>query len=281
MTPARTSAALSPKGIGKVAVHLTAATCALITVFPLYAMVILSFKPAEAVEFPSSLAPFGLSTSAFDAIFGSPQVWRWLFNTTVYAVVSVVLILLLSSMAGYAFAKHRFHGRELMFWSLVSMLMVPYQVTLIPLFIVVARAGGVDSYWGLILPGLANVQAVFLMRQFILGIPDELIEAARIDGCGDWRIFRRIVLPLCKPILATLGVFVFLWHWNDFLWPLLVAQDPDMRTLTVGIASLQAEKVPLPQVFAGSVVAFAPIFAAYLIGQRYVADNAMSAGINR
>ncbi|MEU3274463.1 carbohydrate ABC transporter permease [Saccharomonospora sp. NPDC006951] len=269
----------APRGVGKVAIHVVAVLCAFITAFPLYAMVILSFKRQGSIEFPASLVPWELSADAFREIFTSPEIWRWMANTAIYAIVSVVLILLLSAMAGYAFAKKRFRGREVMFWSLVSMLMVPYHITLIPLFILIARAGGVDTYWGLILPGLANVQAIFLMRQFIKGIPDELLEAARVDGCNDWRIFWRIVLPLCKPILATLGIFVFLWHWNDFLWPLLVGQSPDMHTLTTGIASLQAEEVPLPQVFAGAVMAFVPIFIAYLVGQRYVTDNAVAAGI--
>ncbi|APU15774.1 MULTISPECIES: carbohydrate ABC transporter permease [Actinoalloteichus] len=277
--PTATGDPFAPRGLAKVLTHLIAAVCALVTMFPLYAMVVLSLRRPGAIEFPASLVPWDLSGESFARIFATPEVWRWMVNTLVYALVSVVLILLISAMAGYAFAKRRFKGREVMFWSLVSMLMVPYQVTLIPLFILVARSGGVDTYWGLILPGLANVQAVFLMRQFIMGIPDDLIEAARIDGCGDWRIFARIVLPLCKPILATLGIFVFLWHWNDFLWPLLVGQDPAMRTLTTGIASLQAEQIPLSQVFAGSVVAFVPIFLAYLVGQRYITDNAVAVGI--
>ena len=146
-------------------------------------------------------------------------------------------------------------------------------------FIFMAWLGGVDTYWGLILPSLANAQAVFLMRQFIQGLPDELFEAARIDGAGEFRIFLRIVLPLCKPVLATLGIFVFLWHWNDFLWPLIVGKSSDMWTLTVGISSLQQQSVPLSVMLAGSVVALLPIFLAYLVAQRYVQEGVASAGI--
>jgi multiple sugar transport system permease protein len=204
---------------------------------------------------------------------------RWTLNTLVYSVVSVVAVLLLASLAGYAFAKKRFPGRETMFWSFLSMVMVPYHVTLIPTFVLISKLGGVDTYWGLILPTLANAQAVFLMRQFIGGLPDELFEAARLDGCSEWRVFTRIVLPLCKPILATLGVFVFLWHWNDFLWPLIVGQDTHMRTLTVGVAALQQENVPLNVVLAGATVAFVPIFAAYLVGQRYFTEGVTMSGI--
>ncbi|MGW3168491.1 carbohydrate ABC transporter permease [Streptomyces sp. NPDC001142] len=259
------------------AVLLTLA--ALVTVFPFYAMVVLSLKPSAAVEFPASLLPWPLSGEAYDTVLNAQDVPRWLLNTLLYSVISVVGVLLLASLAGYAFAKKRFPGRETMFWSFLSMVMVPYHVTMIPTFAMIAKLGGVDTYWGLILPTLANAQAVFLMRQFIQGLPDELFEAARLDGCNEWQIFYRIVLPLLKPILATLGVFVFLWHWNDFLWPLVIGQSTDMRTLTVGIASLQQQNVPLNVVLSGSVIAFVPIFAAYLVGQRYFTEGVTASGI--
>ncbi|GAA3108116.1 multiple sugar transport system permease protein [Kribbella aluminosa] len=252
---------------------------AVVTIFPFYAMVILSLKPAEAVRFPRSLLPGGLTTEAYHAVIGGQGLWGWVLNTLLYSVISVVAVLLLASMAGYAFAKKRFRGREAMFWSFLSMVMVPYHVTMIPTFILLSKAGGVDTYWGLILPTLANAQAVFLMRQFILTLPDELFEAARLDGCGEWRLFLTMVLPLCKPVLATLGTFVFLWHWNDFLWPLIVMQGREHWTLTVGIASLQQEQVPLNVVLAGSVVALVPIFCAYLVGQRYFTEGVTMSGI--
>ncbi|MGW6460987.1 carbohydrate ABC transporter permease [Streptomyces sp. NPDC055078] len=258
---------------GKVLRAVLLALAAVVTLFPFYAMVVLSLKPEGAVSLPGSLAPWPLEAGAYGDVLGSQDVPRWLFNTVVYSLVSVVGVLLLSALAGYAFAKKRFPGRETMFWSFLSMVMVPYHVTMIPTFIMIAKLGGVDSYWGLIVPTLANAQAVFLMRQFILGLPDELFEAARLDGCSELQIFFRIVLPLLKPILATLGTFVFLWHWNDFLWPLVIGQSTDMRTLTVGIASLQQQQVPLNQVLAGSVVAFVPIFSAYLVGQRYFTEG--------
>ncbi|MEU1844692.1 carbohydrate ABC transporter permease [Micromonospora sediminicola] len=252
---------------------------AAITLFPFYAMVVLSFKPTGPVTFPDSLLPWPFSTEAYDQVIGAKSVLRWMWNTVVYSVVSVVGVLLFASMAGYAFAKRRFPGKEAMFWSFLAMLMVPYHVTMIPTFIIISELGGVDTYWGMIVPTLANAQAVFLMRQFIASLPDSLFEAARLDGCSEWRVYVSIVLPLIKPILATLGVFVFLWHWNDFLWPLIVGQSLDMRTLTTGIASLQQENVALNMLLAGSVVAFVPIFMAYLIGQRYFQEGVASTGI--
>ncbi|WP_410170088.1 carbohydrate ABC transporter permease [Actinacidiphila bryophytorum] len=258
---------------------LVLAVMSVVALFPFYALVILSLKPAEAIHFPGSLTPWHLDGGAYSTILGAQDVLRWTLNTGVYSIVSVVMVLLLSSMAGYAFAKKRFPGKEPIFWSFVAMVMVPYHVTLVPTFILIAETNGVDTYWGLILPTLANAQAVFLMRQFIKSLPDELFEAARLDGCSEWRVFVSIVLPLTKPVLATLGIFVFLWHWNDFLWPLVIGQSPDMRTLTTGIASLNQQNVPLNQVLAGSVVALVPIFLAYLVGQRYVQESVAMTGI--
>ncbi|WDZ83871.1 carbohydrate ABC transporter permease [Micromonospora cathayae] len=275
----RSYRALQPGPAGTVLRFVLLTVASVVTLFPFYAMVVLSLKPAAAVEFPGSLLPWPLGVDAYATVLDSRSILRWLLNTTIYSVVSVVAVLLLAAMAGYAFAKKRFPGRETMFWSFLAMVMVPYHVTLIPTFILIAKVGGVDTYWGLILPTLANAQAVFLMRQFIQGLPDELFEAAKIDGASEWRMFVRIVLPLCKPILATLGVFVFLWHWNDLLWPLIIGQSGDMRTLTVGIASLQQEQVPLNVMLAGSVVAFVPIFAAYLVGQRYFTEGVTMSGI--
>ncbi|MFJ6658943.1 carbohydrate ABC transporter permease [Streptomyces sp. NPDC091377] len=265
--------ALRLRARGKLVRGVFLVLASIVTLFPFYAMVVLSLKPEGAVDLPGSLLPWPMEGGAYGEVLGSQDVPRWLFNTLVYSLVSVVGTLVLAALAGYAFAKKRFPGREAMFWSFLSMVMVPYHVTMIPTFILIAKLGGVDSYWGLIVPTLANAQAVFLMRQFIMGLPDELFEAARLDGCNELQIFARIVLPLLKPILATLGTFVFLWHWNDFLWPLVIGQSTEMRTLTVGIASLQQQQVPLNQVLAGSVIAFVPIFSAYLVGQRYFTEG--------
>ncbi|MBN8204804.1 carbohydrate ABC transporter permease [Microbacterium esteraromaticum] len=276
----RSYKALEPTRGGLVLRWFWLSAAAVFAFFPFYAMVVLSLKPGAAVSFPESLLPWGgIAFDSYAQVLSGQNIVLWLFNTLVYSLVSVVAVLLFSAMAGYAFAKKRFAGKELMFWSFLAMVMVPFHVTLIPTFLLIANLGGVDEYWGLIVPTLANAQAVFLMRQFIQGLPDELFEAARIDGASEMRIFLRIVLPLCKPVLATLGIFVFLWHWNDFLWPLIVAKSNDMFTLTVGISSLQQQDVPLSVMLAGSVVALVPIFMAYLIAQRYVQEGVTGSGI--
>lgn len=271
--------ALEPRRSGRAVRAVLLFLAAIVTLFPFYAMVVLSFKPAGAIVMPEALLPWPISTEAYEQVLGARSVLRWTINTVVYSVVSVVAVLFLASLAGYAFARKRFPGKEVMFWSFIAMIMVPYHVTLVPSFIVISEAGGVNTYWGLILPTLANAQAVFLMRQFIKSLPDELFEAAMLDGCSEWRMYVSMVLPLIKPILATLGVFVFLWHWNDFLWPLIVGQSSDMRTLTTGLASMNAENAPLNIVLAGSVVAFVPIFMAYLVGQRYFTEGVTMTGV--
>lgn len=276
----RSYRALEPNRFGLVLRWVGLSLAALICFFPFYAMVLLSLRPGTAITLPDALVPFGqLSGESYAQVLSGKNLPRWLVNTLVYSLVSVAAVLLFSSMAGYAFAKKRFPGRDAIFWSFIAMVMVPFHVILTPTFILIASLSGVGTYWGLILPSLANVQAVFLMRQFILGLPDELFEAARLDGAGEFRIFWTIVLPLCKPILATLGLFVFLWHWNDFLWPLIVGGRNDMWTLTVGISSLQAENVPLSTKLAGSTVALAPIFLAYLFAQRYIYEGVTMSGI--
>jgi len=270
---------MEPSAGGKVLRYVVLSVAAVVTIFPFYAMVVLSLKPAAAIEFPASLLPTNLGTGAYERVLSAGGIGTWFVNTLIYSAVSVVAVLALSAMAGYAFAKKRFPGRETMFWSFLAMVMVPYHVTLIPTFILIAQAGGLDTYWGLLLPTLANAQAVFLMRKFIMDLPDELFEAAKLDGASEWRIFVSIVLPLCKPILATLGTFVFLWHWNDFLWPLIIGQGTEHWTLTVGIASLQQQDVPLNMILAGATISFVPIFAAYLVAQRYFQEGVTMSGI--
>lgn len=259
--------------------HLPLAAVALATVFPFYVMVVLSLQDGRPVRLPQSLWPVHLNLDAYRRAFASSDIPRWLLNTSVYSIVSVVLVLLLASVAAYAFAKIRFVGRTVLFWLFIAMMMVPYHLTLIPQFILISRMNMVDTMAGLIIPTLANAQALFLLRQFIAGIPDELIEAARIDGAGELRLFFKIVLPQCKPILATLGVFVFLWHWNDFLWPLVITRSPDNYVLTIGLYTLQAQDISLAVTMAAAVVTFLPIFVIYLGAQRYFVRGVTMSGL--
>ncbi|MFI9581542.1 carbohydrate ABC transporter permease [Streptomyces sp. NPDC052236] len=252
---------------------------ALVTVTPFVVMVLVAFAPPGGQTLPGAFDLTRATWRNFSDVLGSADIMRWALNSLIYSVVSVVLILLFSSMAGYAFAKKRFPGREVLFWSFLATLMVPFQATLIPYYILVSELGGVDTYWGMIVPTLANSQAVFLMRQFIHQLPDELFEAAKIDGASEWRIYTTVVLPLIRPVLATLGVFVFLWHWNDFLWPLVIGQSADMRTLTVGLATLEGENVAVNQIMAGATITVVPCLLVFGLLQRYLTDSIATTGL--
>ncbi len=250
----------------------------LFTVAPLIAVVILALSPADSPTIPHALPP-SLTFDNILRIFRVGEFPVWVWNSVVYSVVSVVIVLFTASMAAYALARKRFPGRNALLWSIVATLMVPMQATLIPTFIMVAGAGGVNTLWGLILPTLANAQAVFLIRQFILDMPDELFDAARIDGAGEWRTFVSIVLPLIKPVLATLAIFVFLWHWNDLLWPLVVGQSDAARTLTVGLATLNTETVSTSNIMAAALISFIPCFVIFIFLQRHIVESITATGI--
>ncbi len=250
----------------------------LFTVAPLLAVVILALSPADAPTIPHAI-PEALTFDNIIRIFRVGEFPLWVWNSVVYSVVSVVIVLFTASMAAYALARKRFPGRNALLWSIVATLMVPMQATLIPTFILVAGAGGVNTLWGLILPTLANAQAVFLIRQFVADMPDELFDAARIDGAGEWRTFVSIVLPLIKPVLATLAIFVFLWHWNDLLWPLVVGQSDEARTLTVGLATLNTETVSTSNIMAAALISFVPCFVIFIFLQRHIVEGITASGI--
>ncbi|MDF2708757.1 MAG: transporter permease subunit [Nonomuraea muscovyensis] len=249
-----------------------------LTVSPFVAMVVVALSPAGRPTVPGRW-PESLTLDNVTRVLSSSGFVSWTVNSLVYSVVSVVVILLTASMAGYAFAKKRFPGRDAMFWTFLATMMVPFQATLIPTFVLVNELGGVDTFWGLIVPTLANTQAVFLMRQFILGLPDELFDAAKVDGASELRVYWTIVVPLTRPILATLGVFVFLWHWNDFLWPLIVGQSDTTRTLTVGLTTLRTEEMQLSVLMASATISVVPCLVVFFLLQRYLVNSIAMTGL--
>jgi multiple sugar transport system permease protein len=248
-----------------------------LTVSPFVAMVIVALTPAGKPTVPNQW-PDSLTLDNLTRVLSSSGFVDWTINSVVYSVVSVLVILLTASMAGYAFAKKRFPGRDAMFWTFLATMMVPFQATLIPTFVMVNSLNGVDTFWGLIVPTLANAQAVFLMRQFILGLPDELFDAAKVDGASELRVYLTIVVPLTRPIMATLGVFVFLWHWNDFLWPLVLGQSDATRTLTVGLTTLRTEETQLSLLMASATISVVPCLLVFFLLQRYLVNSIAMTG---
>jgi multiple sugar transport system permease protein len=219
--------------------YIVLSTWAVVSIFPLYWMVTTALKPPTTVmSLPPEWIPTSVSLNNFYEAFANSPVARWTFNSLLMALAVTAFQLLFATMAGYGFAKKTFPGRELLFWVYVSSMMIPGFAMIIPLFTLMTRLGLVNSYLGLIAPGLSAPFGVFLMRQFIQTLPTELIEAATIDGCSEIGVFRRIILPLSKPGLAVLGIFVFMGQWNAFLWPLIVISSSEMMPLTVGFALL-------------------------------------------
>ncbi len=214
------------------------------------------------------------------SLFTRLNLARYLFNSAFLAVTVTLISLVINSMAGYAFAKYRFRGRDGLFKLLIASLVIPAQVTMLPLFLMLNKMGVLNSYVGVIIPGMASIFGIFLIRQFAMSIPDSLIEAARMDGATDFRIYWSLILPLCKPVLITLAVFTFMGTWNDFLWPLIVMTDDSMYTLPVALANLSLEHVQDTELMmAGSVITIAPVLILFAAVQKYYITGIMAGGI--
>ncbi len=255
---------------------------AVVSLFPLYWMVTTALKPPTVVmSLPPEWIPTSISLNNFWEAFANSPVGRWTFNSLLMALSVTAFQLLFATMAGYGFAKKHFPGKELLFWIYVSSMMIPGFALIIPLFTLMTRFGLVNSYLGLIAPGLSAPFGVFLMRQFIQTLPTELIEAATIDGCSELRVFTDIILPLSKPGLAVLGIFVFIGQWNAFFWPLIVVSSSDMMTLTVGFALLSNREL---RVNYGALMAAATYMAlaqviVFFAFQRYFVQGITVGGI--
>jgi multiple sugar transport system permease protein len=205
---------------------------------------------------------------------------RTFTNSMVIAVAITLFSLLLNSMAGYAFAKLRFGGRDRLFNALVAALVIPTQVAMLPLFLILKEAHLVNSYWGVIFPSMATIFGIFLIRQFMLSIPDELLDAARIDGAGEFRIYWSIVMPLARPVLVTLAIFTFMSAWNDFMWPLIVLTDDAKYTLPVAVANLVGEHVQDTELMmASSVLTVLPVLILFLALQRHYIAGIMMGSV--
>jgi len=252
-------------------VHTLLILGSVLALFPLFWMVSASFMTrGESTTFPPHLIPHIPTLDQYRELFIRLKIGRAFFSSTVISVVTTLFSLLFNSMAGYAFAKLRFGGRERMFGLLLTALIIPAQVGMLPLFLMMKSLHLVNTYWGVIIPSLASVFGIFLIRQFMLSIPQELLEAARIDGAGELRIYWSVVMPLARPILATLAIFTFMTTWNDFMWPLIILSSDARYTLPVSIASLSAEHaVDVELMMAGSVVTVLPVLLLFLFLQRY------------
>ncbi len=263
------------------ALHAVIAAIAVATLAPLVWMAGAALMPrGQAQTYPPPLWPSEPTTANFRELFSRLHMGRYFFNSGVIALTITAVALLLNSMAGYAFAKLQFHGRDRLMKLLLMALVVPLQVGMLPLFLLMKQMGLINTYWAVIIPSMAGIFGMFMVRQYALAIPDSLLDAARVDGAGELRIFFSIVLPLIRPVLATLGIFTFLSAWNDFMWPLVVLTGNDRYTLPVALAILSSEHVQDAELMmAGSLVTMLPVVALFALLQRQLIGGIMMSGI--
>lgn len=250
-------------------------------VAPLVWMALASFKSLpEILRVPPTLLPESLHLDNYRTVLGDTAFVRYFLNSVLVAGITVASVLITSSMAGYAFAKFEFPGRRVLFVLVLATLMIPFQVRVIPLYVLASDLGLLDSYAGLVLPGLVDAFGIFLMRQYLQSIPSELIDAARVDGASELTIFVRIVLPLAKPALAALAIFSLVASWESFLWPLLVISSPDKYTLPLGLAQFSGRFVTRVDLqMAASALTILPMLIVFLIMQRRFIEGMATAGM--
>jgi multiple sugar transport system permease protein len=265
----------------RIFLYLLISLMAAVMIVPFVWMLSTSLKTNQYVlSFPPQLIPNPITFESYTRLFELYPMGRMFFNSLFAAVVTTLGQLVTCSMAAYAFARLQFRGREVLFLVYLATLMVPFQVTITPLFILMRVFDWINTYQGLILPGIFSAFGTFLLRQYLLTIPRELEEAAFIDGASHFTVFRKIVLPLATPALATLAVFAFMGSWNAFLWPLFVLQDLKLMTLPVGLATLHGRWLTeWNLVMAGSVITTVPMIIIYLFAQKYLVKGFLMSGL--
>jgi multiple sugar transport system permease protein len=249
---------------------------------PFLWMILGSFKPqGDFLRYPPTFLPSAPTTDAYSRLFEQLDFPRYFLNSAIIAVAVTVGTLIFCPMLGYALAKLRWHGKRVVMALVLATLMVPAGITLIPNFILMSNLGLVNTYPGLILPFIAGPFGVFLMRQFMLGVPDELLEAARMDGANEFKVFWSVAMPIATPVLATLGILTFLGSWNSFLYPLVMAQEPGMYTLPVALATFATGQYQADHgmLMAGSVMLVVPVVIVFILFQRWITEGIATTGL--
>jgi len=264
-----------------IAFHLLIALLSGITLLPFIWMLSTSVMPTgEASTFPPTLVPKKFTLDQYRFLFDRINLGRHFLNSLILAISVTGVSLLINSLAGYGFAKFSFKGKRPLFIFLLSSMIIPAQVTMLPVFLILNKMGLLNTYFGIILPGMASIFAIFLINQYLKGIPDSLLEAAKIDGASHFTIYWRIILPLAKPVLVTLALFTFMGTWNDFLWPLIVMTKEEMYTLPVALANLFGEHAQdVELMMAGSVITILPIMIVFMFLQKYYIQGILLGGV--
>jgi alpha-1,4-digalacturonate transport system permease protein len=267
--------------LGKVAYDSCALAVCLFFLIPVLWAIFCAFQPpSNLFTFPPNFDPRGFSLVNFKAVFGTGDVPRYAMNSLIVAISSSIITVIASSMAGFALAKYRFLGREFIFMLILSVLLIPLQVLMVPVFLILKSLGWINSLIGIIIPPAATATGTFMMRQYMVGIPDEMLEAARIDGASDWKIYRHVILPLSAPVLGAVGILSFTWRWNDYLWPLIVINNQQRYTLQLSLANLiGTNTVEWGTLLAYATLAMVPVLIVFLCFQRYFLKGSLSGGV--
>lgn len=264
-----------------IAVYAFSILFAAIFLFPILWVVLSSFKSgSEMFRWPPTILPQAPTLRNYADALEKGNFKLYFLNSTYVTILSTIITVIINTMAGYAFAKYKFRGGNFMFIFFISTLMLPLEVLMIPIFQVVKFFGMYNSLWGIIIPPAATPTGVFLLRQYFLSVPDDLIEAARIDGASEANIFVRLMLPIAKPAMSVLAIFSFMWRWNDYLWPLLVIRDTEKYTVQLALANFSGQfSVDWNSLLAMSVVTMVPVLIIFLIFQKQFIKGMVTSGM--
>ncbi|WP_019533362.1 carbohydrate ABC transporter permease [Paenibacillus ginsengihumi] len=240
-----------------------------------------TFKPEqELMQYPPALLPERYLFDAYVEVWNRIPLLDFFRNTVIFSVSVMVVSVFFDSMAGYAFARIRFKGSKVLFTLVLITMMIPFQVTMIPLFVEVFKLGLLDTYWGLILPRASSAFGIFLMRSFFVSLPKDLEESGRVDGLNEFRIYWSIMLPLCKPAMVTLGIFLLMNNWNDLLYPLMLTSQTDMRTLSAGLAMFVGQRtIEYGPTLAAATLSLLPLLVVYAFAQRFFVQSVSTSGL--
>ena len=269
------------KRTGTTLLHIILLLGAAVMVLPFVWMILTSFKPTEEVlSWPPKLFPQHWTFSNYISVFHEWPFGRFLVNSFVLSTISTISIIITSALSGFVFSKYRFVGKEVIFFLILTTVMVPFQVFMVPLYLSMVNAGLVDSYAGIVLPWLIMSFGIFFMRQNIASIPDDLIDAARIDGCSEFRIFRKVIFPLSKSAMSALAIFAFMDAWGYFIWPLIITSSTKKFVLEVGLALFQHRFfIDYGSTTAGSTIAILPVIVVFMIFRRHIIDGVTLTGL--
>ncbi|MEH7379254.1 carbohydrate ABC transporter permease [Bacillus sp. JJ1533] len=261
--------------------YITLIILVCIFIFPVLWVILSSLKDStELYSWPPKIIPDKPTFENFITAFEKGNFGRYFYNSTIVTVTATLLTLLINTMAGYALAKYRFKGDTFLLIGFISTLMIPLEVIMTPIFTVISKLGLYNSLWGIIIPPAATPTGVFLIRQYLLSVPDDLLEAARIDGAGEWKIFWKIIVPIAKPVISVLAIFSFMWRWDDFIWPLIVISDPAKYTVQLALSNFIGEyNVDWGSLLAMSVVTMIPVLIVFLIFQKQFIQGMATSGM--